>query len=256
MPCSSIHQHHYRYVLAGNHDHYGNVSAEIAYTGLSPRWTFPNYYYTEVFNFNTAAGPKTFQIVFIDTVLLAGLASHDDTFGALPGPADADVALTQWQWINETLGNSTADYLWVAGHYPVWSVCEHGPTDILVAILNPMLQKYKATGYMSGHDHCRAYQFFSSFLPLTPLIEEYINDNKGPVYVLTGTGMSCCYNATHINDIPAGSLKFSVTNSTAPATMIGGFASMTVSDAYMTATWYDQAGNSLYTTPQILPRSL
>ena len=128
--------HRPRYVLAGNHDHYGNVSAEIAYTGLSPRWTFPNYYYTEVFNFNTAAGPKTFQIVFIDTVLLAGLASHDDTFGALPGPADTEVALTQWQWINETLANSTADYLWVAGHYPVWSVCEHGPTQVCTVLLN------------------------------------------------------------------------------------------------------------------------
>ena len=37
------------YVVCGNHDHYGNCSAEIAYTKQSSRWYFPNYYYKQVY---------------------------------------------------------------------------------------------------------------------------------------------------------------------------------------------------------------
>ena len=37
--------------------------------------------------------------------------------------------------------------------HAVWSVGHHGPTDVLVEKLNPMLVKYKVAAHFSGHDH-------------------------------------------------------------------------------------------------------
>ena len=95
----------------------------------------------------------------LDTVLLSGdskdpITGEDLTGSMYTGPSSQILADEQWSWINNTLKDSDADFLIVAGHFPVWSICEHGPTSILVDRLKPMLEQYRVSAYLAGHDHC------------------------------------------------------------------------------------------------------
>lgn len=59
----------------------------------------------------------------------------------------------QWQWINETLTTSTADWVFVIGHHPVWSAGQYGPTWALVERLMPMMDAAGVALYVCGHEH-------------------------------------------------------------------------------------------------------
>jgi hypothetical protein len=93
------------------------------------------------------------MLLFDSVIGLGNTDDNEEKFGQPPGPKDPPAAETQWTWLAEAMENSTAEYLWVGGHYPVWSACSHGPTGGLVNKLKPMLEKYGAH-YMCGHDHC------------------------------------------------------------------------------------------------------
>lgn len=111
---------------------------------------FPKYYYK--LKFMVPGSNATVAILMIDTVTLCG--NSDDFQNEQPlRPQDVGVARSQLSWLRKHMAASQDDYLLVAGHYPVWSVGKHGPTDCLVKCLQPLLQKYKATAYLCGHDH-------------------------------------------------------------------------------------------------------
>ncbi|KAJ1476210.1 Metallo-dependent phosphatase-like protein [Baffinella frigidus] len=59
----------------------------------------------------------------------------------------------QLRWLEETLAASTADFLIVAGHYPILSGGEHGSTPSLQTTVKPLLEKYGVDAYLAGHDH-------------------------------------------------------------------------------------------------------
>ena len=228
------------YVTAGNHDYKGNVSAQLAYTERSKRWTFPDYYYDHIFEFTNEDGEtSTVHLVLIDTVILSGKVDlpedHPEYFKALPGPLDATQSEAEWAWIEKTLSESTADYLIVGGHYPVWSVCDHGPTSYLVERLRPLLQQHGGH-YLSGHDHCAMH------------IHE-----EGVHYMLAGIGDTCCYRATKFDEVPANSVEYLTALGHNDAKAIGGFTSMTFTAKDLTVTYYDHDGNDLYSTV-IAPR--
>lgn len=111
---------------------------------------FPAYYYE--LNFHIPNTGKTLTIIMLDTVMLCG-NSNDFSDEKPKGPLRALDAHRQLTWLQERLARSKADFLLVAGHYPVWSVSEHGPTACLLQKLHPLLIKHKATAYLCGHDH-------------------------------------------------------------------------------------------------------
>lgn len=224
------------YVVLGNHDHYGNASAEIAYTNHSKRWYLPDYNYTQVFPIGDSSA--TFQLVVIDTVQIAGLTDPYDHSLPPSGPASLPAAQDQLQWVESILKTSNATWLIVAGHYPVWSVAEHGPTQILVEQLRPMLEKYNATAYLCGHDHT---------------LQHICEEDSTVEYYVSGAGHLTDSSMAHESDIPKNSLRFHYAPFD-PSESHGGYTLFQLSPTIMNVTFYSDQGSQLYNTVVTTPR--
>ena len=68
------------WMVAGNHDHRGNVSGEIHYSNHSQRWNFPDFHYSTTFQIpsGTSSPAKILQLVMIDTVQLCGISDDKE----------------------------------------------------------------------------------------------------------------------------------------------------------------------------------
>lgn len=222
------------HVVAGNHDHIGSVKAQIEYSSVSSRWVFPSLYYS--FTESSADGTAV-QFVMLDTVTIAGQSQLEGggqlPGDRLPGPADRGLADVQVQWLEQVLKASSADYLIVAGHYPIHSVCEHGPTAELQNTVRPLLEKYKVTAYFAGHDHC----------------SEHIDVGDGVQYHGIGSAAYHVKSEAHMHTVLPSQLKYH------DGVDGGGFASLSVSKRWMLITHHDGVGNKLYNST-MPPRNL
>ena len=224
------------YIAVGNHDWRGNVTAQMEYAKRSDRWTYPDYWYAVTREFTASNGEKmTFELLVIDTVLGFG-HTEDHPFSVPQGPFDQRAAGEQLSWLESRLAASTADFLWVGGHFPVYSACSHGSTPGMEDKIRPLLERYRATGSMAGHDHC----------------QEYVEHNS-VAYVLTGTGVECCYNATNEALLPKDSLKFIASADHPVEGVVSGYASFQADHDGMVVVLHDQDSNAIYTSRR-LPR--
>jgi len=228
------------YPTLGNHDHRGDVWAQIR--GDIPRWyEMPGQWYEFSKRFMVDGQRYTVEFVMIDTVVFAGDSYFDEVLNVAihpTGPVSKQAADSQLEWMTNVIANSTADYLFVVGHYPVWSVCSHGPTSMLLDHVKPVLEKYDATGYIAGHDHCQS----------------FIQESKdGPIYPLAGNGHDCCYAPENYSKNPKGSVKYYMASDNKNKAQ-GGFASYTMEKEHLTVSFYDDSGNVMFTDSGKKPR--
>ncbi|ETN81830.1 hypothetical protein NECAME_00180 [Necator americanus] len=203
------------YLIAGNHDHFGNVSAQVAYSKYSKKWNFPKLYYNLTFQLNGTS----MDVVMLDTIVLCGNTADIENGGFFDmlwnrshdpqGPSDTKKAEEQWQWIEQMLSSSRADYLFVAGHYPIHSIASHGPTQCLVDRLDPLLRTYNVSAYFAGHDHT-----------LQHIV--YPNDYGHLThYVVSGAASRSDRSKKHMDTVAKENLKFHYPTSWNPFSQLG-----------------------------------
>ena len=140
----------------------------------------------------------------------------------------------EWDWLRNKIINSRSSYLFISGHYPIYSCAEHGPTWSLVEELKPMILQSNGQLYISGHDHTMEY-----------ILE---NDKPNLGYIVSGAGKSCTNSTHHINRLPNNSLKYHSCRN-------GGFVRIHVEDTVQ-AFYYlgDNNGTIDWVSPPISPR--
>ena len=213
--------------VAGNHDHDGNVSAQLAYAARpASRWYFPSLQYRFREELPDAT---TVDFVMLDTSLLCPSRRR-----RLKRRRTARASVEQhWAWVQEALDASAdASYLVVAGHFPVHSPSGHGPTPCLRERLDPMIRRSRASIYLSGHDHA-----------LFHVGKRSAAAGGGVQYHGVGAGFALSRSTRHAHTVPVGQLRFHRrARSLLRGLAQGGFAGVSVSAAGMTVTHYDEAG--------------
>ncbi|GMS97929.1 hypothetical protein PENTCL1PPCAC_20104 [Pristionchus entomophagus] len=236
--------------IAGNHDHFGNVQAQISYTAKSKLWYFPSPYYNEVFEESNT----TVEFIMLDTIELCGNSADVQSGNVLDvlndtikkwwnnetmKPRDEEKAEEQWSWLEQTLNDSRADYLFVAGHYPVYSVSMHGPTQCLVDRLAPLLKQHRVTAYLAGHDHS-----------LQHLVSE------GVTYIVSGAGSRADQSTAYTDQLKKQGVitywtypPYSLLNLAAQLGMNkGGFAELNVTKNKTEVRYINKEGATKYTS--------
>ena len=217
--------------VAGNHDHDGNISAQRAYSARNgSRWHYPALQHRWREKLPTDDGTIV-DIVLIDTVLLCGPPGREVS-------RIDELAARSWAWVEAALEDSAdADYLIVAGHYPVHSPSSHGPTRCRRRRLEPLLIKFPVAAYFSGHDHAM-----------------FHIGGAGSQFHGVGAGFMLSSSRRHMHTIPPAQLHFfRRARSALRGVAQGGFAGVAVSAAALTIRHYDESGRVLHQAT-VLPR--
>lgn len=175
----------------------------------------------------------------LDTVSMCGNTAHDGDDSAKPQfNSFKEEYFSQFYFLaveNELkkLADSGVKYIIVSGHFPVWSIAEHGPTKCLVDNLRPLLHKYKVSAYFSGHDH-----------NLQHISDTYLDHDVE--YIVSGAANFVSNSTVHADQIPKDSLRFHWPGEKNMMFFDGGFTLVKATPQNMTVTFIQSNGVELY----------
>ncbi|CAG8646558.1 8664_t:CDS:2, partial [Ambispora leptoticha] len=151
------------YGVAGNHEWYNNVTAEVDYSRtVDARFFLPSLYYTRV----SLVGPNQDKIAWIHidtnpfyyTDLTKTKKKAPVMYNAFvrQGWNTPDAVENLLKWVEDQLvAHQDAKWIFVIGHHPLVGTCQNfGKMNRLP----PLFENYRVAAYFSGHNHALAYQ--------------------------------------------------------------------------------------------------
>jgi acid phosphatase len=209
------------YIVLGNHDYGGNVQAQIDYTKTSKRWNLPARYYS--FEKKVEESISVLFIMMDSNPFIESYKKGEKSNAELNDNSINELrqqdTQQQLRWLDSTLSVSTAIWKIVCAHHPIYSGGIHGSTQELIDKVKPILEKYKVTMYVCGHDHDI----------------QYLQEKEGGInYFVAGSGSELR---------PTTKIQFTkyVINS-------NGFLAVTITNNFIKARFIDQNGKELFTT--------
>eukprot|EP01041_Mallomonas_annulata_P002192 gene2192-4263_t len=145
------------YAVFGNHDYgsdrgAGSIQAQIDYAADS-RWHADHCFLT---SYTVPNSETTLDVIYVDSTLIAPEETYQtSTKSGISSSTQQYLQQEQVTCAENYLSKSTASFLVVAGHYPIFSTGTNSNGDIsdMVDNLLPVLQQYNVDLYIAGHDH-------------------------------------------------------------------------------------------------------
>lgn len=136
--------------VAGNHDHRGDVMAQVELNSTEERWHLPALRY-----YHHVPEADVF-FAFVDTTPMYYLPDELGGFRTdMSDPGIIDEAVKE---LDAKLSASTARWKIVVGHHPLYSTGhhatkEHKNLELMRTRLKPVFEHHKIPAYFCGHEH-------------------------------------------------------------------------------------------------------
>lgn len=193
----------------------------------------PSQLYNVIYDIPDSNG-LTMEIIFIDSCII----SPSETEQTMPNGIHAVSSGRIKDYLNQLedlLRKSQATWLFVAGHYTIYSMAEHGDNKEMIVRLVPLLKKYGVQAYFHGHDH----------------VLEHISW-EGIEYICSGHG-------TLTNGYPFGNMNYTRGSIASDGFRFGtigpGFSGATVTTQTFHFEFFNQYGKQTYSFLLANPRT-